>query len=141
MIKLLKYHSIQSRSGNVILRKAFFVVLAIWLVTLTGAAYVYLKNKQLAKLSAFVNDYQVKLTGSEQNGQEMNEEKALLFVKFPNKKLILTKYTNFSKKTVDNITAIANTTIINQGGPVIISKPKKTIIKNKQDFYIKRVPQ
>lgn len=136
-----KHNTIRGRAGKIIVRKAFYVMLAIWLVTLTGAVYVYFKNKQLAKPSAFINDYQVKLTDTGQSGQKMNEEHALLFVRFPNKKLILTKYTNFSKKTVDNITAIADTTITNLGGPVIISKPKKPIIKDKQDFYIKRVPQ
>ena len=130
-----KNTTIQPRTGNTVNRKAFFVVLVIWAVTLVGATFVYIKNKQMSKLSAFVSDYEMKASGTQQTGQQANEEQALLFVKYPNKKLILTKYTGLSKKAIDNIT------IERKDGPVIISKPKKPVVKPNPDFYIKPVPK
>ncbi len=130
-----KNNTIQPGTGNTVNRKAFFVVLVIWAVTLLGAIFVYVKNKQMSKLSAFVSDYELKDAGTQQSGQQGNEEQALLFVKYPNKKLILTKYTGLSKKT------IANITIERKDGPVIISKPKKQLVKPNPDFYIKRAPK
>ncbi|MFZ1527852.1 MAG: hypothetical protein WAT19_03820 [Ferruginibacter sp.] len=135
MLSRQNKHISKSTQGNTVNHKAFFVVLAIWAVTLMGAAFVYFKNKQLSKLSAFVSDYQLSHDSTNPARLETGEEEALLFVKYPNKKLILTKFTGLSKRAVENIT------IAGQNRPVIISKPKKPTAKKNPDFYIKRVPQ
>lgn len=128
-------NNVSNRAMQTVKQKAFYVVLSIWLVTIAGSFFVYFKNQGLSRLSIFVNEQPEDSDQLKTAGQA--EDRSLLFVRNPNKKLILTKFTGIDNNTVEQITRAG----AGKSGIVIIRPQVKKRVPRKPDFFIQNVPK